>query len=66
MKESSNKKTELLELQNAYRNGTVAEKDLSKEQINQLKELYQAQIEFLKKSIEKDKEEILKIRKKLS
>ena len=66
MKESSNEKTKLLELQKAYREGNVTEKDLTEEQINQLKELYQEQIDLLKKSIEKDKEEIIKIRKKLS
>ncbi len=67
VKEASNdKRIKLLELQKAYRSGAIREQDLSEEQIKQLKKLYKTQIDFLKASVEKDKEEIIKIRKKLS
>lgn len=58
-------KNELLELQKKYRNGEIKEENMSKEEIQQLKELYKQQIKILEESIEEDKNKILEIRKKL-
>ena len=56
---------ELLELQRKYRNGHITEKEIPKDKLEKLKELYNNQIKFLEYSIEEDKKEILKIRKGL-
>ena len=58
-------RNELLELQKKYRNGEIEEENMSKEEIEQLKELYKQQIKALEESIEEDKNKILEIRKKL-
>ena len=56
---------ELLELQRKFRNGQIIEKDIPKDQLTDLKELYHKQIEYLEKSIESDKQKILEIRKRI-
>ena len=56
---------ELLELQRKFRNGKITEKDIPKDQLADLKELYHKQIAFLEKSIESDKQKILEIRKRI-
>ena len=56
---------ELLELQRKFRNGQITEKDIPKDQLTDLKELYHKQIEYLEKSIESDKQKILEIRKRI-
>ena len=50
IKNIENDETGLLKLQKQYRNGTITEKDLSKEQIDSLCKLYDKQILQLKKS----------------
>lgn len=42
------------------------EEDMSKAELEQLKELYRKQIDFLDRSIDEDKKEILSLRKKIS
>ena len=54
---------ELLKLQKDFRSGKIKEEDIPQEQLEQLKELYNIQIEFLEKSIECDKQKILNIKK---
>lgn len=56
---------ELLELQRKFRNGEITEKDIPKDQLADLKELYHKQIAYLEKSIESDKQKILEIRKRI-
>lgn len=58
--------SELLELQNRYRKGAIREEDIPKNKLEKLKKLYNAQIKAIENSIKEDKEEILKIRKKIS
>ena len=56
---------ELIKLQTMFREGLIKEEDLSEDVIKQLEELYHNQIKNLEQSIEKDKQEIIKIRNKL-
>lgn len=56
---------DLLELQRKFRNKQITEKDIPKDQLADLKELYHKQIEYLEKSIESDKQKILEIRKRI-
>ena len=56
---------ELVKIQTMFRDGLIKEEDLSDDVIKELEELYHNQIESLKKSIEKDRQEIIKIRKKI-
>lgn len=63
MKNNLNAKKELLKLQKDFRSGKIKEEDIPQEQLEQLKELYNIQIEFLEKSIECDKQKILNIKK---
>ena len=56
---------ELLELQKKYRSGLIKEKDIPKNQLKDLKELYKKQIKIINDSIEEDKRKIIEIRKKL-
>ena len=55
----------LLKLQKEYRNGLIREDDLSSEELEQLKELYKKQIDYIEDSIEKDKQEILNLKRKI-
>jgi len=48
----------LLELQRKYRRGEIAENDLTEEQIDALSDLYDRQIEALKKAIEEKERQI--------
>lgn len=57
---------ELINLQKQYNEGKIKEEDIPTEKLNQLKELYYKQISILENAIEKDKDEILKIRKRIS
>lgn len=50
----------LLELQKRYESGKIKEKDLSKEEVEDLKKLYKKQIEEKKKSLEEYKIKIAK------
>lgn len=50
----------LLELQKRYESGKIKEKDLSKEEVEALKNLYKKQIEEKKKSLEEYKIKIAK------
>ena len=54
----------LLELQKRYESGKIKEKDLSKEEVEALKNLYKKQIEEKKKSLEEYKIKIAKYLKK--
>ena len=56
---------ELLKLQKRFRSGEIKEEDLSSREIQQLKELYKKQIDFIKESIENDKKEIIKLKRKI-
>lgn len=56
---------ELIELQKKFRNKQIKEEEIPKEQLKELKELYYEQIQILEKSIESDKQKILKIRRNL-
>ena len=62
MKFSNLSKEELIDLQKEYRKGNIKESEIPEDVLKDLKELYHWQIEFLKNSIEKDKQEILQIR----
>lgn len=55
---------ELLEIQKKFRRGEIKEKDIPKEQLEDLKELYHKQIDLIEQSIEEDRQKILRIRKK--
>ena len=57
IKMTEDEETKLLDLQKRYRRGEIAENDLTEEQIDALCDLYDKQIEDLKKSI-KLKEEL--------
>lgn len=57
---------ELLELQKKFKNKEIAEKDIPKDQLADLKKLYHKQIDYLEKSIEDDRQKISKIRKRLN
>ena len=65
IKNIEDEETKLLKLQKKYRDGEIKEKDLTQEQINSLCDLYDKQIENLKKSNEFRKNRLLKYRKKL-
>lgn len=56
---------ELLYLQKSFRKGSIEEKDIPERQLQRLKKLYHEQIDFLEKSIEADRQKILKIKKQL-
>lgn len=56
---------ELLKLQKGFRSGEIKEEDLSSREIQQLKELYKKQIDFIKESIENDKKEIIRLKRKI-
>lgn len=56
---------ELLELQNKYRNGIIKEEDIPEDKLEKLKNLYKTQIKLIEDSIEKEKQEIIKIKKKI-
>ena len=66
MKDNIDEKKELLKLQKDFRSGKIKEEDIPQEQLEKLKKLYNIQIEFLEKSIECDKQKILKMKRKLS
>ena len=66
MKDNLDEKKELLKLQKDFRSGKIKEEDIPQEQLEKLKKLYNIQIEFLEKSIECDKQKILKMKRKLS
>ena len=57
---------ELLKLQKEYRTGKIKENDISKEKLEELKQLYIKEIKLLEESIEDDKKKIIKIRKEIS
>lgn len=56
---------ELIKIQTMFREGLIKEEDLSEDVIKQLEELYNRQIENLKQAIEKNKQEIIRIRNKI-
>ena len=56
---------ELIKIQTMFRDGLIKEEDLSEDVIKQLEELYKSQIKDLKQSIEKNKQEIIRIRNKI-
>ena len=56
---------ELLKLQKKFRKGQIKEEDLSKEDLHRLVELYKAQIAILDDAIEKDRREIIRLKKKI-
>ena len=56
---------ELLELQNKYRNGIIKEEDIPEDKLEKLKNLYKTQIKLIEDSTEKEKQEIIKIKKKI-
>jgi len=58
IKITEDEETKLLELQNRYRRGEIGENDLTEEQIDALCDLYDRQIEELKKSIKIKEEKI--------
>lgn len=55
----------LLRLQRKYRDGIIKEEDLTKEQINSLSELYDKQIEELRRSNKLRKDKLLEYRRKM-
>lgn len=55
----------IYKLQKLFKAGKITEDDLSKEDVDKLKKLYNNQIKQLKKSIEEYKNKILTIRKGL-
>ena len=62
MKNNLEEKKELLKLQKEYRKGNIKVEDIPEEQLKKLIELYKMQIDYLKKSIENDKKEIIQIK----
>ena len=56
---------ELLKLQRRFRSGEIKEEDLLSREIQKLKELYKKQIDFIKESIENDKKEIIRLKRKI-
>ena len=56
---------QLLDLQKRYRRGEIAENDLTEEQIDALCDLYDKQIEELKKSIKIKEEKIAERKRKM-
>lgn len=55
----------LIELQKLFRYGEIKEKDIPRQQLEELKNLYHKQINFLENSIETDRQKILKIKNQL-
>lgn len=55
----------LIELQEAYENGLIKENELTKDQIESLKELYVLQINSLKNNIDADEKIILELKDKI-
>ena len=64
IKMTEDEETKLLDLQNRYRRGEIAENDLTDEQIDALCDLYDKQIEELKKSIKIKEEKIAEHKRK--
>ena len=65
LKNIENEENELLNLQKQYRSGKIKEKEMTKEQIKRLCNLYDKQILELKKSNDTRKQKLLEYRKKL-
>ena len=59
-------KSELLELQEKFRKKEIKEENIPQDKLKLLKELYNEQIKSLEEDIEHNKQEILKIRKRIS
>lgn len=64
IKKTEDEETRLLELQERYRKGEIAENDLTEEQIDALCDLYDKQIEELRKSIEIKEQKIEEYKRK--
>lgn len=64
IKKTEDEETILLELQEKYRKGEIAESDLTEEQIDALCDLYDRQIEELRKSIEIKEQKIEEYKRK--
>ena len=58
IKVDEDEEMKLIELQRKYRRGEIAENDLTEEQIDALSDLYDRQIEALKKAIEEKERQI--------
>ena len=56
---------ELLELQIKYRKKEIKESEIPENQLLDLKQLYLEQIDFLERSIENDRQKLLKLKNKL-
>lgn len=65
IKITEDEETKLLELQERYRRGEIAENDLTDEQIDALCDLYDKQIEELKESIRIKEEKIAERKKRI-
>lgn len=65
IKNVENEDTKLLKLQKQYRNGDIKEEEMSKEQVSALIDLYDKQIENLRKSNELRKQKLLEYRKNM-
>ena len=65
VKNIENDETRLLKLQKQYRNGEIKEEDMTKEQVQQLCDLYDRQISDLEKSNEARKKKLLEYRRKM-
>lgn len=63
IKIAEDEETKLLELQKRYRRGEIAESDLTEEQIEALSELYDKQIDALRKIIEEKEQQIAESQK---
>ena len=57
---------DLLDLQKEYRKGNIKEKDITADKLQDLKKLYNYQINCIEKSIKEDKQKILNIKKRLA
>lgn len=56
---------QLLELQKKFRRNLIKEEEIPKDVVKDLEILYKKQIDYLNNKIKQDKEQILKIRKKM-
>jgi len=65
IKHIENEETKLLKLQKQYRSGEIKEEELTEEQVKSLCDLYDKQIENLRKSNEIRKQKLLEYRRKL-
>jgi len=65
IKMTEEEENQLLELQNKYRRGEIAENDLTEEQIDALCDLYDKQIEEIKQSIKVKEEKIAEYKKRI-